>query len=693
MAKSKYLVNREISWLSFNHRVLQEAADPNVPVIERLKFLAIFSNNLDEFFRVRVATLKRLTEFNKGAKKIIGEKPKKILEKIQKIVIGFQEIFDETFLEIRKELEINNILLVNEKELIPQHIEFLRDLFNEKISTAIAPIMLTNLEKFPELTDKSIYLAVKLAKKKFPGKPEYSLIEIPSSGISRFIVLPEVNSKKYIILLDDVIRLCLNEVYSIFDFDSYEAYTIKITRDAELDVDNDIAESLLEKISKGVKKRKRGEPVRFVYDAEIAPDLLKFIIDKMELDDEDNLIPGGRYHNFKDFMKFPVIGGENMVYKPMKPVPLKDLEDSKSIIAVLNRKDIMLHVPFHSFSYYIKMLREAAIDPRVKSIKVTLYRVATDSKVIHALINAAHNGKKVTAVVELTARFDEGSNIYWSHQMQEAGINVIFGVPGLKVHGKLTLITLQEGKKILNYASVSTGNFHEGNATVYTDIILLTSDKRITSEVEKVFTFLEFNYKTFTYKHLLVSPANMRRKLTTLIDNEIENARKKLPAYIHCKINNLIDEDMIAKLYQASNAGVKIKLVVRGTCSVVPGIKGQSENIEVISIVDMLLEHSRIFIFGNNGNELYFISSADWMTRNLDYRVEVACPVYDHEAKKELKHIVDAALKDNVKSRIVNHKQDNQFRICGSKKDYRSQFELHRYYLDREAETTKKQVS
>lgn len=691
MAKNKYLINREISWLSFNHRVLQEAADPTVPLIERLKFLGIFSNNLDEFFRVRVATLKRLQELDMGVKKYIGEKPRKILEKIQKIVIGFQEIFDKTFVRIRKDLEKQNIIIVNEKELCAEHVDFIKSLYKSKIAPALAPIMISNLEKFPELTDRSIYLAVKLSKKFFPGDHEYSLIEIPSSDISRFIILPEIDNKKYIILLDDAIRLCLNEVYSIFDFDSFEAYTIKITRDAELDVDNDISESLLEKISKGVKLRRQGEPVRFVYDAEIAPDMLKFIIDKMELDDEDNLIPGGRYHNFKDFMKFPNLGQPDMVYEPLIPVPLKILEQTKSIISVFQKKDFILHFPYHNFAYYIRMLREAAIDPKVKSIKITLYRVATDSKVVHALMNAAHNGKKVTAVVELTARFDEGSNIYWSHQMQEAGINVIFGVPGLKVHGKLTLITRLEDKKIVNYATVSTGNFHEGNASVYTDLTLFTCDKRITSEVEKVFTFLEFNYKTFTYKHLLLSPVNMRRKLYSLIDNEIENAGKKLPAYIHCKINNLIDEDMIAKLYQASNAGVKIKLVVRGTCSVVPGIPGQSENIEVYSIVDRLLEHSRIFIFCNNGDDQYFISSADWMTRNLDYRVEVACPVYDNEAKKELKHIVDAALKDNIKSRNVNPKQDNQFRKPGSKKPYRSQFELVKYYTQREAIKPKKQ--
>lgn len=691
MSKKKEIVNREISWLSFNDRVLQEAADDNVPLVERLKFLGIFSNNMDEFFRIRVATIRRLMEFEKGAKKLIGEKPRKVLEKIQKVVLNEQDKFDTIYAKIQKKLEKENIFLVSETELCTSHADFIRNLFKDEISTLISPIMLNAIGKFPELTDQSIYLAVKLTKKLIPGKHEYALIEIPTSQFSRFIELPVIDNKKNIILLEDAIRFCLDEVFSIFPYDTFEAWTIKITRDAELDVDNDINESLLEKISKGVKNRRKGEPVRFVYDSKIAPDLLKYFIKKLELDNEDTLIPGGRYHNFKDFIKFPDLGNPNLINKPLPPIRNLELENTQSIISVIGKKDFLLHHPYHTFGHYIKMLREAAIDPKVKSIKITIYRVASESKVVHALINAAQNGKKVTAVVELRARFDEKSNINWSHQMKEAGINVIFGVPGLKVHGKMTLITRSEGKNLANYAVVSTGNFHEGNASLYTDINLFTADKRITSEVEKVFTFLEFNYRTFNYKHLLVSPTSMRRKIYTLIDNEIANAKKKLPAYMLCKINNLVDEEMIHKLYQASNAGVKIQLVCRGICSLVPGIPGQSENIEVISIIDRLLEHSRIFIFGNNGAEKYFISSADWMTRNLDYRIEVATPVYDENNKKELRRIIEAALKDNVKARIINPKQDNTFRKTNQKKSYRSQIELYNYYLEQENQKQKKQ--
>lgn len=684
MSKKKEIVNRELSWLSFNDRVLQEAADDSVPLVERLKFLGIFSNNMDEFFRIRVATLRRLMDFEKGAKKLIGEKPRKILEKIQKFVLCEQNKFDTIYEKILKKLSKENINIINEKELCPIHAEFIRNLFKDEISTLLSPIMLNAVPKFPELTDRSIYLAVKLTNKIIPGKTEYALIEVPTSQFTRFIQLPVVESKKDIILLEDAIRFCLDDVFSIFPYDTFEAWIIKITRDAELDVDNDISESLLEKISKGVKNRRKGEPVRFVYDSKMAPDLLKYFVKKLELDDEDTLIPGGRYHNFKDFMNFPNLGNPKLVYEKMAPVRKVELENTKSIISVIQKKDFLLHHPYHSFSYYIKMLREAAIDPKVISIKITIYRVASESKVVHALINAAQNGKKVTAVVELRARFDERSNINWSRQMEEAGINVVFGVPGLKVHGKMTLITHIEGKNAVNYAVVSTGNFHEGNASLYTDINLFTADKRITSEVEKVFTFLEFNYRTFTYKHLLVSPTNMRRKIYALIDGEIDNAKKKLPAYIMCKINNLVDEEMIHKLYQASRMGVNIQLVVRGICSLVPGIVGQSENIEVVSVVDRLLEHSRIFIFCNNRDEKYFISSADWMTRNLDYRIEVATPVYDANNKKELKRIVEAALKDNVKARIINPKQDNTLKKLKSKKAYRSQIELYKSYLEQE---------
>jgi polyphosphate kinase len=680
MAKQKDYINREISWLSFNERVLQEAEDVNVPLIERLKFLGIFSNNLDEFFRVRVATQLRFMQFDKGIKAYVTDKPKKVVQRIQSIVQGFQVRFDKTYDEIVKKLREENVFIVDENELCSDHIQFIRSYFKKKIAPSIAPIMISKIDKFPELTDRSIYFAVKLSKKLIPDVHEYSLIEIPTHEVNRFIQLPDIDEKKYIILLDDVIRTCLDQVFSILPYDTFEAYTIKITRDAELDVDNDIAESLLEKISKGIHNRSKGQPVRFVYDSTIAHDLLRYIILRMDLDEDDNLLAGSRYHNFRDFISFPSLGKTELVNEILNPIPIPRLEKATSILAEIAKKDFSLHYPYHSFSYYTQMLREAAIDPRVTSIKITLYRVATESKVVKALINAALNGKTVTVVIELLARFDEGANIFWSKRMEEAGVKVIFGISGLKVHSKQTLITREENGKLVNYATLSTGNFHEGNANLYTDLNIFTTDKRITAEVEKVFLFLEYNYKAFNYKHLWVSPVSMRRKLYMHIDTEIANARKKLPAYIYCKINNIVDLDVVRKLYQASNAGVKIKLMVRGICSLVPGVPGQSANIEVVSVVDRYLEHSRFFIFCNNNNPKYYISSADWMTRSLDYRVEVAVPVFDSDIQKELKEIIDAGFKDNVKARIVDVKQSNSFKREKGKKPYRSQIELYKYY-------------
>jgi polyphosphate kinase len=681
MAKQKDYINREVSWLSFNERVLQEAEDNNVPLIERLKFLGIFSNNLDEFFRVRVATQLRLMQLDKGIKEFIPEKPKKVVQKIQDIVQGLQVRFDSVYAKIVEEFKGENIFILNENELCEEHADYIRKYFKLKIAPSIAPIMISRLENFPELTDRSIYLAIKLSKKNDPEAQEYSLIEIPSGDFSRFIKLPNIDEKQYIILLDDAIRFCLDQIFSILPYDTFEAYTIKITRDAELDVDNDIAESLLEKISKGVKNRTKGQPVRFVYDSKIVPDLLNFIILKMDLDEDDNLLAGSRYHNFKDFISFPKLGREDLVNEQLPHIPIPRLDNATSILEEVAKKDFSLHYPYQSFSYYTRMLREAAIDPRVISIKITLYRVATESKVVRALMNAAQNGKSVTVIIELLARFDEGANIYWSKRMEEAGIKVIFGIYGLKVHNKQTLITREENGKLVNYATLSTGNFHEGNANLYTDINIFTADRRITMEVEKVFTFLEYNYKTFNFKHLWVSPMSMRRKLYMHIDTEIANARKKLPAYIHCKINNIVDLDVVRKLYQASNEGVKIKLMVRGICSLVPGVPGQSENIQVVSVVDRFLEHSRFFIFCNNNHPKYYISSADWMARNLDYRVEVAAPVYDPDIQKELRVILDAGFADNVKARIVDSKLSNAFKREPKKKPFQSQIELHKYYL------------
>lgn len=684
MSKNNILVNRELSWLSFNRRVLQEAENPDVPIVERMRFLGIFSNNLDEFFRVRVATLRRLLAVEKGAKKAMGENPRKILEKIQKIAVQYQTIFDSTFDELKRKLQQENIYFVDEKTVNKLQKQYLSRFFIDKVVGFLSPIMLKNVQTFPELVDKSIYLAVKLSNSDDPKKVEYSLVEVPTKNLSRFIVLPNEGEKRYIILLEDVIRLNLDRVFGILSYNQFEAYIFKITRDAELDMDTDISEGLLEKIEKGISNRKKGEPVRFVYDSAIAPDLLEHITGSIDLDYNDNIIAGGRYHNFKDFIGFPDFSSPKLVNKRLNPVPILELDNAPSILSVMEQHDFMLHFPFQNFSYFIKYLQEAAIDPKVRSIFITLYRVSTDSKVVNALMNAAQNGKKVTVVVELQARFDEQSNIYWSRKMQETGVNVIFGVPGLKVHSKLTLIVRKENGKEKMYATVGTGNFHEGNASLYTDVNLFTANPKITNEVAKVFNFMEFNYKAFAFRYLLVSPFNMRRKIYNLISKEIANAKNKKPAYIICKINHLVDEEMIAKLYEASRARVKIRMMVRGICSLVPGVKGQSENIEITGIVDRYLEHSRIFIFANGGDEVCYISSADWMTRNLDRRVEVAVPILDKKVAAELRTILEYVMRDNVKSRIINEQQDNQLKKCGKKDTpFQSQIEIHRYYADR----------
>ncbi len=679
--KQKKIVNRELSWLSFNERVLQEAQDSTTPLIERLRFLGIFSNNLDEFFKVRVATIKRMIDVQEGSKRVEGEKPKTILNKIQKKVIKLQNKFEYTYQNILRELEHHNIFIINEMELNPEQAIYVKRFFKEKIQPFLTPIMLHNVLEFPDLKDKSIYLATKLTSSKRDIEDEYALIEIPTYEISRFIVLPDESDRKFIILLEDIIRFCLDDVFALFNFDTFEAWTIKLTRDAELDMDNDLSKSILEKISHSLGSRKQGQPVRFVFDNAIAKDLMDYIITKLNLDDDDNLIPGARYHNFKDFMKFPNIGGPELVYKKEVPLGHKDVKYHKSILHVIARKDIMLHVPYQSFDNFINLLREASMDPKVREIKMTIYRVAQNSKVMNALINAAKNGKKVTVVVELQARFDEKSNIYWSKKLEEEGARVLFGIANLKVHSKLLLISRKEGTKVVNYASVGTGNFHEGNAGVYCDLFLLTMDRRIANEVAKVFDFFENPYKTFIYRNLLVSPLYQRRKIYQLIDNEIRNAKAGKEAYIILKINNLVDKEMIYKLYQAYNQGVIVRLIVRGICCLMPGVEELSKEIEAISIVDKYLEHARILVFCNEGDELYFISSADWMPRNLDRRIEVTAPIYSPEIKQELKDIIEIQLRDNAKARIINEAQDNPYKPGNpGEMSFRSQEITYQYY-------------
>lgn len=680
MNNHKLIINRELSWLSFNERVLQEAEDKNVPLSERIKFLGIFSNNQDEFFKVRVATIKRMIDINIRSHKVLGENPEKVLMKIKERVINLQRKFEAIYDEVLKELEKQNIYIIDENGLNPEQVVFVKDYFEEKVRPDLSPIMLRKLDSFPLLQDKSIYLATKLSKSKSKKQFEYALIEIPTIVLPRFIVLPKLGNKKYVILLDDVIRFNLKDVFNIFDYDLFEAYTIKLTRDAELDIDNDLTKSFLEKIQKGVSSRKKGQPVRFVYDQEMPVDLFNYLKKALDFDQYDSMIPGGRYHNFKDFMNFPNIGGPELEYEPRPPSNHPDLVQEPSILKAIEKNDILLHYPYQKFSIFINLIREAAIDPNVLSIKITLYRVASNSKIINALINAARNEKNVTAVVELQARFDEKSNIYWARKLEEAGVNVLFGIPGLKVHSKLLLITSKFDKSIINYAGISTGNFHEGNAMVYTDMTLLTIDKRITKEVSKIFDYFENTYKTQAFRHLIVSPQFMRNRLITLIDNEIKNSLQGKNAYIILKINNLVDTIMIKKLYQASQSGVKITIIIRGICSLIPGVPGMSENIEAISIVGRYLEHARIFIFCNDNQEKYFISSADWMTRNLDNRIEVASPIYDPAIQHEIKKILELELQDNVKARIIDECQGNIYKRNGSANHLDSQFEVWKYY-------------
>ncbi|QQS50153.1 MAG: polyphosphate kinase 1 [Bacteroidota bacterium] len=683
MSKTTHIINRELSWLSFNHRVLQESADKNVPLIERLRFLGIFSNNLDEFFRVRVATIKRMIDVQQGEQRVEGIRPKRLMAIIQKQVIQLQNLFETTFNTLLDELEEHHIYIINETELTETQQVFVRQYFKEKVRPVISPIMLHNIQGFPYLQDHSIYLAIKLTNSADVSQLEYALIEIPSGILPRFVQMPADKEGNYIILVEDIIRFSLKEVFSILHFDTFEAWTIKLTRDAELDVDNDVSQSFLEKISKSLLGRKTGQPVRFLFDASIAKDLLEFIIDRLGLDTDNNLIPGARYHNFKDFMAFPNIGPNSLVYSRAQPLGHPEVKDYTSILEVMRKKDLLLHMPYQDFNIFISLLQEASIDPNVKEISITIYRVARNSKVMNALVNACENGKKVNVVIELQARFDEETNIYWSRRLEEVGASIYFGFPNLKVHAKLVSIARRENNRTVYYSCVSTGNFHEGNSAVYSDLMLLTADKRITSEVKKLFEFFEHTYRNQSYKHLLVSPLYMRRRFYRFIDNEIANAKAGKDAYIILKINNLVDREIIEKLYEANNAGVKITLNVRGICSLKPGVPGKSEHIKAISIIDRFLEHARIMVFCNNRNPMYFISSADWMGRNFDRRIEVATPIYDKALQKEIDDLLEIQHNDNIKARVIDEEQQNSYVETHPSQHIRSQFALYDYYRNK----------
>ena len=676
-------IPREVGWLSFNARVLQEAKDLRTPLIERIKFLGIFSSNLDEFFRVRVATLKRIVKAGKKARALIGQSPEKILEEVQQIVFHQQNEFESIYQEIIKELAQKNIFIIDEKQLSEEQEDFVKNYFHQTVRPSLFPLMLDNLKKIPLLDDHSIYLAVQMQKRAGSGPVKHALIEVPTDTISRFLVLPRIGENTYIILLDDVIRAGLKAIFAQFGYTVLEAYTIKLTRDAELDIDDDLTLGFLEKVSKSLKKRERGTPVRFVFDARMPDSLLKMLVKKKIISVSDTLIPGGKYHNFKDFINFPAVGPSSLRYESFTPQPHEDLYKKKSVLSVIREKDVLLQYPYQSFNHFIDMLREASIDPKVESIKISLYRLAKNSNVANSLINAARNGKMVTVVMELQARFDEEANIYWTDLLRVEGIRILYGVPDLKVHGKLLLITRRENGRLVHYANLSTGNFNESTARLYTDHSLCTANKDITRDVEAVFEFFEKNYLTGSYKHLLVSPFHMRRKLAKYIAQETKNARKGKPAGILLKTNHLSDREIVEALYKASQAGVKIDLILRGVCSIVPGVKGLSENINAISIIDKFLEHSRIWIFHNLGDERIYLASADLMDRNLDRRVEVAVPIYDEHIREEIKRLLNIQLSDNTKARYLNARMDNEYKVDGSSVKVRAQMDYSKLIKDR----------
>ena len=693
MANKKY-TNRELSWLSFNARVLQEAADETVPLIERLRFLGIFSNNLDEFFKVRYATVKRIDLAGKAAKSVLGGiKASKLLEAITKIVIDQQSESLKILEDIQEKLKEHNIHVINENEVTYQQQDFIKNFFLSKVSPALVTIILNELPEMPSLKDSAAYLAVKMVMteeveqkdgidrilKRKTKEKRYVLIEIPRN-IERFVVLPEEDGKQYIILLDDLIRYNLHTIFNIFDYESLSAHMIKITRDAGLDLDSDLSKSFIEKISDSVKDRIKGDPVRFVYDKNIDSETLTYLMNKMGIDSTDSIIPGGRYHNRRDYMDFPSLGRPELQFEKREPLPIPGLILQTSVLKGIAEKDYLLYTPYQSFAYVVKFLREAALDPKVKTIKITIYRLAKISHIASSLINAVKNGKKVTVQIELRARFDEVANIRYAEQMQEEGVNLIFGVPGLKVHCKTCVIEREEEGKLKRYGFISTGNFNENTSKLYTDYTLFTADAAILKEVDMLFEFFETNYKVNKYKHLIVSPHYTRHVIYNLIQTEIDNAKNGKPSGIRLKLNSLSDNGVIDKLYMASKAGVKIKLIVRGICCLNPGIEGISDNIEAISIVDKFLEHPRVYIFENGGNRKVYISSADLMTRNLDQRVEISCPIYDEDIKQELIETFEISWSDNVKARTHCRGMDNPYRRTDGEK-VRSQFALYDYYL------------
>lgn len=683
-AHSDY-IDRDISWMYFNRRILQEATRENVPLLERLGFLGIYSNNLDEFFRVRMATLSRIAECEDKSLRKESEHARKLIKRINRLNAVYAKEYEEALAGVRSRLRDEHIFLLNENELDEEQQRYVRRFFRQRLSGFVSPVWITAARQLTDETDDSIYLAVKMNTE---GRKagDYALIELPVQVSGRFVRLPDRDGNKYLMYLDDVIRYCLPFIFGGLGYTHFEAYAFKFTKDAEMEIGNDLRTGVLQKISKGVKSRRKGDALRVIYDQDMPAALHKRVMNLLNLDKLDTVQAGGRYHNHKDLMAFPDCGRDDLKYPVWKPIVRPETNSSRdSVLRMVQEGDRFIHVPYHSFDYYIRLLQKAAIHKEVKSIKTTLYRLAKDSKVVKALICAARNGKKVTVVIELLARFDEASNINWSKKMQDAGVHVIFGVENLKVHSKITHIGMRNGSDI---ACVSTGNFHEGNARVYTDYMLMTAAKNIVKDVNAVFTFIEKPYMPVTFKELLVSPNEMKKKFVRLINNEIKNRQQGKPAYIKVKINHITEPEMVRKLYEASENGVRVDLLVRGNCSLVTGIPGKSDNIRICGIIDRYLEHSRIFIFANGGEKKCFMGSADWMPRNLDNRIEVVTPVYDAKIKEDLEKVIDYGLRDTMQGRIVDGTGENRPWTTEDGGAFRSQEQLYLHYREQMAVET-----
>ncbi|EJN6827990.1 polyphosphate kinase [Vibrio cidicii] len=688
MSAEKLYIEKELSWLSFNERVLQEAADKTVPLIERIRFLGIFSNNLDEFYKVRFSDVKRRILINReqGGNDI----SKHLLSKMQTKALKLNERFDELYNELIREMARRRIFLVNEGQLDEAQQKWITKYFQKEVLPHITPVMLTDeIDVLQFLKDEYAYIAVEL---KTGSTSKYALLEIPTDHLPRFVMVPEQKGKrkKTIILLDNIIRYCLNDIFrGFFEYDELNGYAMKLTRDAEYDLRHEVEYSLLEQMSEGLSQRLTALPIRFVYEREMPEEMLKYLCFKLKISHYDSLIPGGRYHNFKDFIGFPNVGRDYLENKPLPPMSCADFEGHANAFDAIRAQDILLHYPYHSFEHITELVRQASFDPKVVSIKINIYRVAKNSRLMNSLVDAVHNGKRVVVVVELQARFDEEANIEWSRVLTDAGVHVIFGVPGMKIHAKLLLITRREDDQFVRYAHIGTGNFHERTARIYTDFSLLTADQELAAEVRSVFGYIENPFRPVKFNHLIVSPRNSRTQIYRLLDGEIANAKAGKKAEITLKVNNLVDKGLISKLYGANNAGVKIRMIVRGMCSLVPGVEGVSENIEIISIIDRFLEHPRVLVVHNDGNPLVYISSADWMERNIDNRIEVMAPVRDPRIKQRIIDILNIQFIDTVKARRIDKEMSNSYVDRGNRKKIRSQIAIYDYLKNVEKQTRK----